>query len=599
MHSVCRTGCLLLTVALIATVLPPVNGEAASSRKCITKTCRPLKRQCISRFKGEFRTAKKACREASSRKPCKKAKKRAFKQNREACTNGFKSCKRCCRTDQVGCNIVNCGDGVRVQGEECDDGNLTDGDGCSARCEAEARLIACRRECKSGKGDCMSAAHLVRTGAREKCKAEKSRSASLCETEQEQCEHDVSEAFEQCTRKAKKCKKRARKGFERCHEATEHCRKETEKTHSLCKNEVSRTYEQHKEGCKDAYDECRSNCEDYLTPYRGCPPNEALGPNLLTVTVAKGGDLDVGWTGFGHNQGVVAGMEVFGCLQDCDTDANPVCTGTGPIGEGSLNGTTLGPPLPLLVADVGTCVTNEFTEDLTIRTLNLQAGEIEMRVKLKSIVHLTWDKQTPCPTCSGETIGAVGRCRGLTYNFGKSCTTEGITAQFGNTSSDCLPFPSDNAGELEIVLDPITSGIVARTADIPCVRGACPCSGGFSGPPAMNECDDPFSCSEQVCLDNGGSDDVRKGIKAGVDQQCCKKKREIIPCFTNVISRTGESIPGEPAWPDPTYPKSATGRVAGVFCIPPTNSGTINIATGLEGPSAFVVPVETHVDFSP
>jgi hypothetical protein len=115
----------------------------------------------------------------------------------------------------------------------------------------------------------------------------------------------------------------------------------------------------------------------------------------------------------------------------------------------------------------------------------------------------------------------------------------------------------------------------------------------------MNGCDDPFSCSEQVCIDSGGSDDVKNGIQPGVDQQCCKKGKEVIPCFTSVISRTGKAVPGEPAWPDPTYPKTALGgKVAGVFCIPPTNSNTINQPTGLGGPGAFVLPGSGRVEYA-
>ena len=33
----------------------------------------------------------------------------------------------------LGCVSV-CGDGVKVGGEDCDDGNVVDGDGCSGEC---------------------------------------------------------------------------------------------------------------------------------------------------------------------------------------------------------------------------------------------------------------------------------------------------------------------------------------------------------------------------------------------------------------------------------------------------------------------------------
>jgi hypothetical protein len=341
------------------------------------------------------------------------------------------------------------------------------------------------------------------------------------------------------------------------------------------------------------------------TPPSGCPANEAGGPNLLTMTVVEGADLDAGWTGLGHNSGVVMGASVYACLQDCDKDSNPVCTGNGPTGPGSLNGKTYGPPLPLVAGNVATCVINEFTEPITIRELNLETGEVEMRVKLNSIVYLTGDKQHPCPTCSGKSVGDAGTCRGGPKT-GNSCTTEGTTANFGNTSSSCTPSAADNQGTLAIELDPITSGTTPPLiADMPCSGGLCPCPGG-GNTLKMNECDNPASCSEEVCLTtcdkndptNCGSDDVRNGIQPGIDQQCCKKGSDTIPCFKDDISRTGEAVPGEPVWPDLTYPKSAVGKVAAVFCIPATNSNTINTATGLGGPGAFILPGRATVEFA-
>jgi len=438
----------------------------------------------------------------------------------------------------------------------------------------------CIKSCKSVKKECIGTAKTVKAASMAGCEEEKLGSLSSCKVQK-------LDALSLCETTA--CKKEALRAFKLC-------KKEAKSVFRLCKKDATNVFTGSKETCIEDSKTCKARCNGGGPT--SCPPNEAGGPNLLTTTIVDGADLDAGWTGVGHNSGVVIGAAIYGCLQGCDTSTNPVCTGTGPTGPGSLNGKTYGPPLPLLAADVATCVVNEFTEDITIRELNLQTGEVEMRLKLNSIVHLTGDKNNPCPTCSGETVGAVGKCRGLTPKLGQRCTTEGTTRRFGNTSSDCPPFVADNAGELEVELDPISSGTVAREADIPCSGGLCLCSGG-GNPPSMNECDDPFSCSEQVCIDNGGSEDVRKGIQPGVDQQCCKKARETIPCFTNVISRTGEAVPGEPAWPDPTYPKTATGgKVAGVFCIPPTNSNTINQPTGLGGPGAFLLPGSARVEYA-
>ena len=423
----------------------------------------------------------------------------------------------------------------------------------------------CVKCCKSDKKDCFGLAKSELVTAKEECTAVKIEDLGNCGAD-------------------KDCKKAVKLEFK------------------TCKNDAKAASKLAKEECKTDLTTCKDECTagGSVDPTI-CPPNAAGGPNVLKTTVVDGADLDSGWTGVGHNSGVVIGASIYACLQGCDLDTNPVCTGVGLTGACARNKKTYGPPLPLLAADVATCVINEFTEDITVRELNLETGAVEMRVKLNSIVHLTGDKNTPCPTCSGATIGATGTCRGLTSRLGQPCTTEGTTKatagrNFGNTSSDCPPFAADNAGELEIVLDPVTSGTATLAAELTCSGGLCPCSGG-GNTPRMNECDDPASCSEQVCIDNGGSDDVRSGIQPGLDQQCCRKGREIIPCFIDDISRTGEAVPGEPRWPDPTYPKTGVGKVAAAFCIPATNSSVINIPTGLGGPGAFILPGRAQVEY--
>lgn len=42
-----------------------------------------------------------------------------------------------CTQEQDGCTQDGCGDGIKTQGEECDDGNVHDGDGCSPDCHIE------------------------------------------------------------------------------------------------------------------------------------------------------------------------------------------------------------------------------------------------------------------------------------------------------------------------------------------------------------------------------------------------------------------------------------------------------------------------------
>ncbi|MDD5751862.1 MAG: DUF4215 domain-containing protein, partial [Candidatus Peribacteraceae bacterium] len=52
-----------------------------------------------------------------------------------------------CRTD---CHLAFCGDSVMDRGEECDDGNAADGDGCSARCAVEEKEERIEVQCGNG-----------------------------------------------------------------------------------------------------------------------------------------------------------------------------------------------------------------------------------------------------------------------------------------------------------------------------------------------------------------------------------------------------------------------------------------------------------------
>src|SRR4029453_4485421 len=57
------------------------------------------------------------------------------------------------------------------------------------------------------------------------------------------------------------------------------------------------------------------------------------------------------------------------------------------------------------------------------------------------------------------------------------------------------------------------------------------------------------------------------------------------------ISRSGLKDVAQPRWPDPSYPKTATGMVLGsVFCVSPTG-GFIHADTQT-GPGALILPVE-------
>ena len=170
----------------------------------------------------------------------------------------------------------------------------------------------------------------------------------------------------------------------------------------------------------------------------------------------------MGWTGISHNQGIVEGSQIFICLQDCDLSTNPICTGTGPTGKGTINDTTFGPPLPLSTGGVPVCVINEYRGDVTLVSANLSTGDIVLNVPLTSKVHQGATVTVPCPICNGDaTVGASGtyvNCgpNNTTCTQGAACTVDGLSG-LGNTSTVCLPNPGNNIGNLKINLN-TTSG---------------------------------------------------------------------------------------------------------------------------------------------
>jgi hypothetical protein len=227
-----------------------------------------------------------------------------------------------------------------------------------------------------------------------------------------------------------------------------------------------------------------SDCNGCGACPAGCPANPSGGPNQLVLQVVGQSDLDTGWTGISHNQGVVKGSFLCACLQDCDTTTDPECAGTGATGRGMINGTTFGPPLPLSTGGAPVCVVNEYAGAVTVSKADMQTGDLDIFVPLTARVHTGISHTRPCPTCSGGAIGQNGTCQGGPNNE-KSCTVEG-TSPLGNVSGQCPPNPPNNIGNLEITLDS-TTGTRKLTARFRCRVGGGGC--WCPGQNRMNDCD--------------------------------------------------------------------------------------------------------------
>jgi hypothetical protein len=326
-----------------------------------------------------------------------------------------------------------------------------------------------------------------------------------------------------------------------------------------------------------------------------CPPNPDGGPNMIRqVVLATGTDLDNGFSGDSHNFPVIEGSQLQLCLSNCNNTDDPICDTCARTGQGTGNGITFGPPLPLVAGGVPVCVINRYKNTFLSGTANVATGEITGTIDLLSTV-ITTPPSRVCPRCTGggNVIGGQGTCDGGLSN-GQACTIEGLVRVNSDNppisnalyplSSQCLPggLGTENAGTLDIGL-PLTTGTATRTGRCPGQTQDDACGAAACGP----------SCSSAPPL------------KGGINQTCCANDPNR-PCFPTknggTITRTGTPVAPQPPWDTDkeTYPKSSTGEnVVAIFCIPATTSSTVNQVAGLPGPGALILPVDQEWSRTP
>jgi hypothetical protein len=327
------------------------------------------------------------------------------------------------------------------------------------------------------------------------------------------------------------------------------------------------------------------------TTMPGCPNNPAGGPRQLTYTVADSGtDLDTGQSGISHNFPIITGASIHACLSGCDASTDSTCQATGPTGQGSLNGTTLGPPLPLFASNIAVCVINNFVDPMVQGVYDLATGTFDATatpIRLDSEVFQT-NRDKVCPECRNNRCDSGPR-------MGAACQVEGSVRvrndgqgvnQVYQLSSSCPPGPPQGSrtGVVSVNL-PITTGVATM-----------PGTGGGS---AGQVC--PGQTVHDVCNSFGTTCSVQcestPDTKGGMNQWCCGDAQST-PCFptaassgepSHTITREGAPVAATPVWPDPTYPKTANNaKVAAVFCIGDTGEPAINVVAGLPGPGAVI-----------
>ncbi len=320
--------------------------------------------------------------------------------------------------------------------------------------------------------------------------------------------------------------------------------------------------------------ECADICE--------CSGNPSGGPSELRLTVgATGNDLDIGWSGLSHDFQNVRGATLTYCLTGCNATTNAMCRASGSTGSAatSLNGPTFGPPLPLFSAGVAVCVVNRFQDPTIDAVVNVQTGELDATATPLRLFADTYQgtSSSVCPRCVN------GRCDGG-RNQGGICHVDGTVVvddppnvndvPYG-VSRDCLPDASNLLGTPQVVL-PLTTRTSSLAGD---AAGAFPC-------PDQTAHD---ACGAGTCTVDCSA---TPSLLGGINQTCCSNATGR-PCFPSAtagqIVRTGTRATPSPPWPDATYPKTSDVTLAAVFCIPSSQSRTVDATAGLPGPGALLL----------
>src|SRR5262245_37584762 len=343
-----------------------------------------------------------------------------------------------------------------------------------------------------------------------------------------------------------------------------------------------------------------------------CPVNPA-GPNEVVLTVkSEGTDLDNGWSGASLDLPIPGGTKLSMCLSNCNDgsgrNADPLCDATITTGAGTANGATFGPPLPVFVAGVPTCIVNEYQSQVFTGTANVETGAIEGTIGLHSHVFLT-DPVNVCPRC------VASRCNSGPRQ-GASCSVDGTVFVASSLaadktfqlSKDCPPPDNAPAGTLEITL-PLTTG-TSRLAPEPGARSQTPCvaqpgepAGVAPAPDACaaggqctaGACAGPFTCA-RTSTDPTTGETVCVDAKGGLAQFCCSNdpNRACQPTRTDAVTRVGRTA--EPrdasgiAYGAGAYPKHSDVVSVATFCEAATGTSSIDALTGLPGPGALVLP---------
>jgi hypothetical protein len=325
----------------------------------------------------------------------------------------------------------------------------------------------------------------------------------------------------------------------------------------------------------DALDVLRcaiGRCYCPIYPYCGSWLNCQCEPPGLACTSAEifsrpGSDLDIGWTGMAHDMDGANGSSITlrvkrecsvtttqecehdddcpgeeTCEPTCDCNGDSSCELTGPTHQKKCQNNlkdcetnadcqasvpcvhTLGPPLPLASGGTPICVVSVFVDPIT-GTANSQTGEGEISTNLRSRVFLGITLDKPCPRCGAPDqnpeVGDQFTCSGGQFP-NASCIVEGVSEDFGGTSSDCPPEIAANVSgpDIAIRFHRVSTGTATKTAKLPC-KSAGLFAGNPTAPGSNPKCIDRLGPGDPVCTSNADckrcTDDVATSCASNGD----------------------------------------------------------------------------------
>jgi hypothetical protein len=339
---------------------------------------------------------------------------------------------------------------------------------------------------------------------------------------------------------------------------------------------------------------------DTCPPPGACPanPRGPGEPNALALDLrTMGSELDLGWTGHGHNVRVPGQTRLQVCLEECDTAVDFECDTRIVTGPTSENGATLGPPAPLVPGGVPICLLREYAAPVfTGGTANLATGALDATIGLRLKAYVT-DVDAVCPQCLD------GRCDGGA-NDGGACVPEATVPARGTSatytvSRDCPPAEEHLAGVSTAIVPLTTSRSTLAAApdgdpERPCVARPGEPAGVPPQPDACaGACD--AACTGDACV--GRLDGSAAGAFVCMDvhgapsQSCCRDDTERT-CFATPVERVGR--PTTPIVPPPDPGPPSTIVAGGTFCAPATGSPTVDTVLGLPGPGAVSLAAGAH-----